>query len=173
MVVFYSIKKHDCFTLLFFFQAEDGIRYRNVTGVQTCALPICSRSSGTAPPPRPGPGRNRRRGRARRRRGAGRFSREYGSGRIRRAQETSRTAVAPGNILSQVDRRPLQIKAKSCQDRASRTNGAPGKNHERAAEEKNGRYRRKDERLLSRRLRRRFFLAEPRAYAGGDDHQDR
>src|SRR5438067_5450534 len=27
----------------FFFQAEDGIRYRNVTGVQTCALPISSR----------------------------------------------------------------------------------------------------------------------------------
>src|SRR5699024_12093481 len=26
---------------LFFFQAEDGIRARNVTGVQTCALPIC------------------------------------------------------------------------------------------------------------------------------------
>src|SRR6266704_5776978 len=25
---------------LFFFQAEDGIRGRNVTGVQTCALPI-------------------------------------------------------------------------------------------------------------------------------------
>src|SRR5699024_1027994 len=25
----------------FFFQAEDGIRNRNVTGVQTCALPIC------------------------------------------------------------------------------------------------------------------------------------
>src|SRR5699024_11707968 len=24
----------------FFFQAEDGIRARNVTGVQTCALPI-------------------------------------------------------------------------------------------------------------------------------------
>src|SRR5438067_4630571 len=28
----------------FFFQAEDGIRDRNVTGVQTCALPICSES---------------------------------------------------------------------------------------------------------------------------------
>src|SRR5699024_11758718 len=28
------------FCLFFFFQAEDGIRYRNVTGVQTCALPI-------------------------------------------------------------------------------------------------------------------------------------
>src|SRR2546421_7817160 len=25
----------------FFFQAEDGIRYLIVTGVQTCALPIC------------------------------------------------------------------------------------------------------------------------------------
>src|ERR1035437_2919731 len=25
----------------FFFQAEDGIRYSGVTGVQTCALPIC------------------------------------------------------------------------------------------------------------------------------------
>src|SRR5699024_6939146 len=28
------------FPSLFFFQAEDGIRDRNVTGVQTCALPI-------------------------------------------------------------------------------------------------------------------------------------
>src|SRR2546430_10506688 len=27
--------------LFFFFQAEDGIRYWTVTGVQTCALPIC------------------------------------------------------------------------------------------------------------------------------------
>src|SRR5256885_8972399 len=27
---------------LFFFQAEDGIRDYKVTGVQTCALPICS-----------------------------------------------------------------------------------------------------------------------------------
>src|SRR2546430_11901400 len=29
--------------LFFFFQAEDGIRDLTVTGVQTCALPICSR----------------------------------------------------------------------------------------------------------------------------------
>src|SRR5699024_11610084 len=29
--------------LCFFFQAEDGIRDRNVTGVQTCALPIFCR----------------------------------------------------------------------------------------------------------------------------------
>src|SRR5437879_9349964 len=30
-----------CF--FFFFQAEDGIRDTSVTGVQTCALPICVR----------------------------------------------------------------------------------------------------------------------------------
>ena len=29
-----------CFVFFFFFQAEDGIRDRDVTGVQTCALPI-------------------------------------------------------------------------------------------------------------------------------------
>src|SRR5690625_7104073 len=29
------------FSLSFFFQAEDGIRDGHVTGVQTCALPIC------------------------------------------------------------------------------------------------------------------------------------
>src|SRR5260370_18458585 len=28
--------------LFFFFQAEDGIRDSSVTGVQTCALPICN-----------------------------------------------------------------------------------------------------------------------------------
>src|SRR5699024_11966859 len=32
-------------TRCFFFQAEDGIRDRNVTGVQTCALPICKLES--------------------------------------------------------------------------------------------------------------------------------
>src|SRR5256886_7092197 len=31
------IRRHSCF----FFQAEDGIRDLTVTGVQTCALPIC------------------------------------------------------------------------------------------------------------------------------------
>src|SRR5437762_5930929 len=32
-------------TTCFFFQAEDGIRDTSVTGVQTCALPIYSRSA--------------------------------------------------------------------------------------------------------------------------------
>ena len=35
-----------CF--FFFFQAEDGIRDDLVTGVQTCALPICIKSGGAA-----------------------------------------------------------------------------------------------------------------------------
>src|SRR5260370_21515792 len=30
-----------CLCCFFFFQAEDGIRDSSVTGVQTCALPIC------------------------------------------------------------------------------------------------------------------------------------
>src|SRR5699024_11269790 len=34
------INLHDSTYIIFFFQAEDGIRDRNVTGVQTCALPI-------------------------------------------------------------------------------------------------------------------------------------
>src|SRR5690606_40773087 len=32
----------------FFFQAEDGIRDFHVTGVQTCALPICNLETGEA-----------------------------------------------------------------------------------------------------------------------------
>src|SRR6266496_6057859 len=36
------------FMFLFFFQAEDGIRDLYVTGVQTCALPICL-ASATSP----------------------------------------------------------------------------------------------------------------------------
>src|SRR5437667_1835956 len=35
-----------CF-VFFFFQAEDGIRDRDVTGVQTCALPIYSQNPRT------------------------------------------------------------------------------------------------------------------------------
>src|SRR2546430_9992123 len=33
----------------FFFQAEDGIRDLTVTGVQTCALPICTRGMAFSP----------------------------------------------------------------------------------------------------------------------------
>src|SRR3712207_7650418 len=37
--------------LFFFFQAEDGIRDIGVTGVQTCALPICRPASATTRQP--------------------------------------------------------------------------------------------------------------------------
>src|SRR5438034_6700787 len=40
--IFFSLFVFFCF---FFFQAEDGIRDHCVTGVQTCALPICPFSS--------------------------------------------------------------------------------------------------------------------------------
>src|SRR2546430_6788730 len=49
------------FLLFFFFQAEDGIRYLTVTGVQTCALPICStRAWPPCGPPCAGSGNHRR-----------------------------------------------------------------------------------------------------------------
>src|SRR2546430_2858334 len=35
------------YLVFFFFQAEDGIRVLTVTGVQTCALPICSSTAAT------------------------------------------------------------------------------------------------------------------------------
>src|SRR5699024_11689295 len=35
--------------VIFFFQAEDGIRDRNVTGVQTCALPISTTTASGSP----------------------------------------------------------------------------------------------------------------------------
>src|SRR6266566_8668566 len=38
---FFFCKDVDCTFCFFFFQAEDGIRDYKVTGVQTCALPIC------------------------------------------------------------------------------------------------------------------------------------
>src|SRR6266513_5337176 len=51
-------------TYIFFFQAEDGIRDRNVTGVQTCALPISGKQGkGLVPAPGESPdGPDRQRG---------------------------------------------------------------------------------------------------------------
>src|SRR5215813_8943576 len=42
---FYFIRE-GCFYIFFFFQAEDGIRDADVTGVQTCALPILHHNVG-------------------------------------------------------------------------------------------------------------------------------
>src|SRR4051794_41414696 len=43
---FYFCKSKALFYTFFFFQAEDGIRDGRVTGVQTCALPICRHRRG-------------------------------------------------------------------------------------------------------------------------------
>src|SRR5260370_5605114 len=42
------LKRFVSCVVFFFFQAEDGIRDSSVTGVQTCALPICGGISATA-----------------------------------------------------------------------------------------------------------------------------
>src|SRR5256886_6787602 len=39
----FLVYQDDTLFFFFFFQAEDGIRDLTVTGVQTCALPICIR----------------------------------------------------------------------------------------------------------------------------------
>src|SRR5208337_5319806 len=45
-LIFYHIPVRGCLLYFFFFQAEDGIRDTSVTGVQTCALPICGEGGG-------------------------------------------------------------------------------------------------------------------------------
>src|SRR5690606_39484445 len=47
-----TLLKHK--SVVFFFQAEDGIRGFHVTGVQTCALPISRATWCTTPARRPG-----------------------------------------------------------------------------------------------------------------------
>src|SRR5690349_12455178 len=96
----------------FFFQAEDGIRVLYVTGVQTCALPICGRSDaaardvlsvGAREAPRRADGRARRSGRVRggrgdsgraRRRDPQRRQRRSLAGRAVARQRLSRIALA-------------------------------------------------------------------------------
>src|SRR6266487_5283976 len=54
MAAFELCRRHVGARVVFFFQAEDGIRDGRVTGVQTCALPI-SRRVGITIPERSGP----------------------------------------------------------------------------------------------------------------------
>src|SRR5699024_12148965 len=56
-IAWYIIQLYACY---FFFQAEDGIRDRNVTGVQTCALPIWGSAGQRDRRERRGVGRGRR-----------------------------------------------------------------------------------------------------------------
>src|SRR5256886_3705486 len=77
--------------LFFFFQAEDGIRDLTVTGVQTCALPIC-RSAGC----RRRSGRSRR-NRAHRDRAAAPRARAASRCRQRASRKRYRRASVPGS----------------------------------------------------------------------------
>src|SRR5207248_5769168 len=74
----------DLFIFYFFFQAEDGIRDRTVTGVQTCALPI----SGTA---RTSPARRRHCGCRTRTRSRMKCNQAY----IERHEMVTRAGAAP------------------------------------------------------------------------------
>src|SRR5256886_2800279 len=86
----------------FFFQAEDGIRDLTVTGVQTCALPICfcGRSRGSRPPPRPpGPAGGLRRYRAAR--AAGRQKARHSRSPRPRARCAARSEEHTSELQSQ------------------------------------------------------------------------
>src|SRR5699024_559278 len=86
---------------LYFLQAEDGIRDRNVTGVQTCALPIsaCGRGS-SLPPPARAPGRRRPASTCGRPAGSRRTSRSTGA-RSPRPRGGTRTRCA--SVLHLID----------------------------------------------------------------------
>src|SRR5256885_10202624 len=72
--------------VFFFFQAEDGIRDYKVTGVQTCALPICAR------------GRHGRTvGRASR--GAGRRGHVEGSDRLGQLEDRKSTRLNSSHLV--------------------------------------------------------------------------
>src|SRR5437667_8147181 len=81
--------------IFFFFQAEDGIRDRDVTGVQTCALPIyepCGHAAGgRCPSPSPRGGPETPRGRRRRERGDAEGKRGLPSRPIRPRQRGHRS----------------------------------------------------------------------------------
>src|SRR4051794_41980819 len=96
--------------LFFFFQAEDGIRDGRVTGVQTCALPICGRERG-------GDG-----GRARR--PADRRGRPGGA----RGDEGERRGQA----------RPLQIGRASCRGRGEMLGGGGSIKKKKRGEKRRG-----------------------------------
>src|SRR5256885_8253024 len=82
----------DVYRLFFFFQAEDGIRDYKVTGVQTCALPICQeladdRWARFAPSTKARPGAVRRTPQRSAERRAGPRHGPVISGRSRRSEE--------------------------------------------------------------------------------------
>src|SRR6266508_4948400 len=98
--------RNHCRLLVFFFQAEDGIRAGHVTGVQTCALPICRRPRSSrgrdAPPLESGKaGTQGRRGPA---------SQQYGYGNTRRLPPVNTDELE--SALMRAELRVLEIQTK-------------------------------------------------------------
>src|SRR6266498_4865878 len=84
--------------VLFFFQAEDGIRDADVTGVQTCALPISPSASARCHGGARAAGRHK----------AGAWSQESGSTRSRRARDHFRSWLGmPGPARDQASSRRI------------------------------------------------------------------
>src|SRR5438067_2924221 len=119
------------FFFFFFFQAEDGIRDRNVTGVQTCALPISrspdhlhgrragppSAGQGLAPESPGGAGADLRRdarGRPRRR-----VVRAGRRGRLKRADRGRGARRRAGVARDDQDRVPLRRRYAGAERRAA------------------------------------------------------
>src|SRR2546422_5953528 len=109
------------FVLFFFFQAEDGIRDVAVTGVQTCALPICRRERARTTVRALDPCRRLRR-RTDCRRIAGRTAGEADTARAGHRHGSTRTIFPAGaEFIAQPDRRPLQRAARASGKRPTRS----------------------------------------------------
>src|SRR5437870_11034146 len=81
---------------IFFFKAEEGIRYGHVTGVQTCALPICGANS---PERRASAGRVSIPGRSRASPGGSKEVRPAASAKIGRASCREQVLIECGAVL--------------------------------------------------------------------------
>src|SRR3989442_2693225 len=100
---------------LFFYKAEDGIRYADVTGVQTCALPISRRALSCAARRRPGLERLRR-------------DLAIGAGRRRAAHDRARRACVLVTVGPDSPHRPARRGGRSEERRGGeegRTRGSP------------------------------------------------
>src|SRR5690348_18441736 len=104
---------------VFFFQAEDGMRGGRVTGVQTCALPICTSCSQVSRSRRTPPCARRRPAASRDLRARGTRSRSDPSDarrRANRAREIGRASCREREKIPE-DAGELKNKIKTCETR--------------------------------------------------------
>src|SRR6266498_863500 len=114
--------------LFFFFQAEDGIRDADVTGVQTCALPICARARPGGHRHRPPPPRRRAAARVRGARPAAAGLPLAGEGPVRRRRRVQAGAGAdarPGPLVQSAAPLPRLRRARHGRGRRPAHRGEP------------------------------------------------